>query len=97
MYRRGKITPRVLFRCAKKHIVFQKEKRKKKRTEKVKTKRKKKKRKIYRRAYRGDEVGFDTARRHRLEKPVAFPTWNLILVIHFPFHRRAPLMNMTAG
>lgn len=58
---------------------------------------KKKKRKIYRRAYRGDEVGFDTARRHRLEKPVAFPTWNLILVIHFPFHRRAPLMNMTAG
>lgn len=48
-------------------------------------------------AYHGDEVSFDVARRHRLEKPVAFPTWNLILVIHFPLHSRAALMNMTTS
>lgn len=48
-------------------------------------------------AYHGDEASFDMTRRHRLEKPVAFPTWNLILVIHFPLHSRAALMNMTTS
>ena len=70
---------------------------KKKKKKKRKKNKEGRKEKYIEERYRGDEAGFDTACRHRLEKPVASPTWNLILVIHFPFHRRAPLMNMTAG